>query len=49
MNVEELIQVLEELVKEGKGKYSVYDEGYMNEITEEENITIDDQKKRVYL
>lgn len=49
MKLEELIQVLKKLVEEGKGDYIVFDEGYMNEIVEGENITIDDRKRRIYL
>ena len=49
MNISELIMVLERLVDEGKGDYRVFDEGYMNEIVESENITVDDEKQRVYL
>ena len=49
MNLNELIVILEQIAKEGKGDYLVFDEGYMNEITESENITIDDDKGRIYL
>ena len=48
MNINELIQVLMKFVETGKGDYTVFDEGYMNEITEDE-ITIDNEKRRIYL
>lgn len=49
MNVSELIVILKRLSDEGKGDYLVFDEGYMNEIVEGENVTVDDEKQRVYL
>lgn len=43
MKVVELIQVLQNIMSDGKEDYIVFDEGYMNEI-ETENIAVDDKK-----
>ena len=48
MNVDELIEYLLILKEEGKGSYTVLDEGYLNEISKE-NIMIDDVNKEITL
>lgn len=49
MKLTELIIVLKRLEEEGKGEYIVFDEGYMNEIEEGRNITVDDEERSIYL
>lgn len=48
MNIVELINYLETLVKQGKGEFIVYDSGYMNEV-EEKYIEINDKEKFISL
>ena len=48
MELTELIIILKQMEEEGKGEYKVFDEGYNNEI-EVEDITIDENKGRIYL
>lgn len=48
MKVSDLIKILECLKEEGKGDYTVIDEGYLNEINED-NIEVDDDRKEVIL
>lgn len=48
MKVSELFEFLENLVKEGKGNYTIVDEGYMNEICKE-HIEVDDKWKQIIL
>ena len=48
MTVVELLKMLETMVSDDKGNYTVFDEGYVNEISAE-NVNVDDKRQRVYL
>lgn len=48
MKLIKLIEYLNKLKEEGKGDYTVIDDGYLNEILEE-NIRIDDKNKEIIL
>lgn len=48
MKVSELIEILQYLVEEGKGDYTIIDEGYLNEICKE-HIEVDDKWKQIIL
>ena len=48
MNVNELIKYLLSIKNNGKGLYSVVDDGYLNEI-DKEDIRIDDENNEIIL
>ena len=48
MNIEELIEMLEELKKSGKGKYVVMQDGYAREL-DKENIWIKEEKREIWM